>query len=381
MTIRIVHVTSVHPRFDTRIFHKECRSAVSAGYEVTLVVADGLGNSFLEGVRIIDVGRPSGRLSRMLRSAYLCIKQALALQPALLHLHDPELLPYGAVAALRKYTVIFDAHEDVAKQILGKPYLAVALRQAVSIAYRLCEGIVLRPLSAVIAATPTIRNMLSRYNARVVDINNYPILGELVSSGLQFSPKVSYVCYVGGLSRIRGIIELINALELAKSDVRLLLAGKFLDPEAERAARSLPGWSRVDFLGLLDRNGVRDVLSRSVAGLVTLHPRENYLEALPVKMFEYMSAGLPVIASNFPLWREIVNQSGCGLCVDPLAPAEIAAAIDTLLGDLESARQLGRSGLHAVETRYNWSIEERKLIALYDSLCRIKSMKPEARDA
>jgi len=107
-----------------------------------------------------------------------------------------------------------------------------------------------------------------------------------------------------------------------------------------------------------------------MAGLVTLHPIVNYIDALPVKMFEYMVAGIPVIASNFSLWREIIEGNKCGLCVDPLNPSEIAKAIDYIMTHPAEAQQMGKNGLRAVQEQYNWDIEEKKLLALYEQLLK-----------
>ena len=139
------------------------------------------------------------------------------------------------------------------------------------------------------------------------------------------------VCYVGGIGKIRGIVEITQAMELVKSEARLQLAGQFGERDSEKSLRVLPGWQRIDALGFVNRSGVRDVLARSMAGLVTFLPLPNHIDAQPNKMFEYMSAGIPVIASDFPLWREIIANNDCGLLVDPLNPSQIAEAIDYLL--------------------------------------------------
>jgi glycosyltransferase involved in cell wall biosynthesis len=132
----------------------------------------------------------------------------------------------------------------------------------------------------------------------------------------------------------------------------------------------MPGWQAVNEQGFVDRAGVRQVLGRSVAGLVTFHSLPNHIDAQPNKMFEYMSAGIPVIASDFPLWREIVLGNECGLCVDPMDAAAIAKAIDYLVQHPDEARQMGENGRRAVLERYNWSVEEAKLLGFYNQILR-----------
>jgi glycosyltransferase involved in cell wall biosynthesis len=150
-------------------------------------------------------------------------------------------------------------------------------------------------------------------------------------------------------------------MDLAKFATRLNLVGSFSDVETAKMVKRAPGWEHVNELGVLDRGEVRDVLQRSFAGLVTFHPLPNHVDAQPNKMFEYMSAGVPVIASDFPLWNEIIIGNDCGLCVNPMSPDAIARAIDQLAGDPELARKMGANGRRAVVEKYNWSVEEARL--------------------
>ncbi|MNR34850.1 GDP-mannose-dependent alpha-(1-6)-phosphatidylinositol monomannoside mannosyltransferase [compost metagenome] len=124
----------------------------------------------------------------------------------------------------------------------------------------------------------------------------------------------------------------------------------------------------VDDHGFVGRGEVREIMSRSVAGVVTFLPAPNHIDAQPNKMFEYMSAGIPVIGSNFPLWKTIIEGNQCGVCVDPADPVEIAAAIDHLFIHQSEAREMGVRGRIAVLEKYNWDSEGAKLIALYQEI-------------
>lgn len=365
---KVAHLTSVHSRRDTRIFLKECRSLANFGHKVSLIVADGNGSDRIGGVDIYDVGSMNGRLNRIRNAPKKILKLAFEVNADIYHLHDPELLPIGVKLKRAGKIVIFDAHEDVPKQILGKAYINKYFKWIISKSYGIYERWACRRLDAVVSATPFIRDKFIAMGVRSIDINNYPLLDEFVIRNIDWSKKNRQVTYIGGLGRVRGIFEMVKSMEVTKSDVQLVVGGKFSLKSFEEQVTSLSGWAKVDYLGWLDRSDIKKVLSESVGGLVTLHPIINYLDALPVKMFEYMAAGIPVIASDFPFWREIVEGSESGICVNPLDPEEIAAAIDYLVKCPEEAERMGRNGQQAVIDKYNWGIEEEKLCAFYLSL-------------
>jgi glycosyltransferase involved in cell wall biosynthesis len=200
-------------------------------------------------------------------------------------------------------------------------------------------------------------------------VQNYPRLADFPAA-LPNGSGEPRVVYAGGINRIRGVRETIAALALlpSESPVRLSLLGGFSDPAFEAELRGMPGWSRVDYLGFLSRAEMVRELARCRAGIVLFLPERDHLDAQPNKLFEYMAAGLPVIASNFPLWRQIVEPMALGICVDPLDPAAIARAIGHLATTPTLARETGARGRAAVEQRLNWQTEAEKLVRMYGEL-------------
>lgn len=369
MTKKIVHLTSAHPRYDTRIFIKQCSSLAAHGYDVTFVVADGKADECKGGVMIVSVGYLHGRLRRMFKTTRRVLEKAIKLDADVYHLHDPELIPIGVKLKQLGKRVIFDSHEDYPADIRDKPYINYFARTIVSKIYQIYERLSLKKFDAVIGATPLIKDKLSTINVNTVNINNYPIIGELMFDLVgNWSSRQHQVCYVGAISRFRGICELVHALEFSTTNTRLQLGGKFGEAEVESEIKEYAGWQYVDELGFLDREAVSVMLSRCMAGLVTFHPLSNHVNAQPNKMFEYMSAGIPVIASNFPFWKEIIEGNACGLCVDPLDPKAIAEAIDFIIKNPDRAKQMGENGKLAVQARYNWDIEAANLLKLYAKL-------------
>jgi glycosyltransferase involved in cell wall biosynthesis len=365
--LKVAHVTSAHTRFDIRIFQKECATLAANGYDVSLIVADGKGDQHVDGIDIIDAGYLSGRLNRMFKTTKLVYEKAVSLQADIYHLHDPELIPVGLKLKKLGKIVIFDSHEDVPKQILSKPYLHPVPRKIISICFSMYERFACKKMDTILAATPCIRDKFLSINESVLNISNFPLAGEL-DANLGWAEKKLEVCYVGGITSIRGIREVVSAFGLIRTSTRLNLVGKFPEPAVEADVKQQASWSSINQLGQLNRAEVRDVLGNSVAGLVTFHPLPNHVDAQPNKMFEYMSAGIPVIASNFPLWREIIEGNDCGICVDPLDPQAIADAVDFLIDNPVRAEQMGKNGQRAVAARYNWDAEGLRLLAFYDGL-------------
>jgi glycosyltransferase involved in cell wall biosynthesis len=367
---RIAHLTSAHRSTDIRIFHKECCSLSHAGFIVNLV-APGNQDELRGRVKIHAFPAAKSRFSRFTISLYRILKIAISIDADLYHLHDPDLIFIGLFLQKRGKQVIYDVHEDNPRNLLSRKYLPSGVRKPLSQFYKILEDYASKNFRAVIAATPAIGERFQKINTNNIVINNYPLLNELrpiISK--RWDERELSVCYVGAITHIRGAIQMVLAMEKIQKIIpaKLEMAGQIWPEKLRKEAMSLIGWQYVRELGMLPREEVSHLYARTRAGLVLLHPLPNHVQSQPNKLFEYMSAGLPVIASDFPLWRDIVGSTGCGILVDPMDVPAISNAILTLLQDNEKAEEMGMLGRELIERKFNWSTEEAKLINLYNDI-------------
>jgi glycosyltransferase involved in cell wall biosynthesis len=360
---RICHITSAHKRDDIRIFVKECITLANEGHDVSLIVADDLPDDILNGVRIYNVGKPIGRKQRMLRTTNDIYYKVLALKPEVVHFHDPELMPIGRKLAKLKYKVVYDVHEDLPKQVLNKHWLPRFCRKPISLMVEAMEKYSAKKFYGIVAATPIIARRFKQYNSNTISLCNYPVLAELNIVSTIWDKREDSMCYIGSISKTRGIVPIINSSAI--SHIKLELAGIFSGDINLDELKELAGSNYLNYLGVIGRQGISNLLQKVKIGMVTLFPTPSYVESLPIKMFEYMLAGIPVIASNFPLWQEIVAKYDCGILVNPEDSVEIAYAAKELLDNQDKARQMGINGRNAVLEHFNWEQEQEKLINFY----------------
>lgn len=370
MKKKVCHLSSVHHRYDTRILLKECISLHNSGYEVHLVVADGKGFENYNGIQIHDVGIPKGRLNRIFKTTKAVYQKGVELNTEIYHFHDPELLNVGVKLKRKGKRVIYDSHEDVPRQILDKAYLPSFLRKPVSKIIEVYEDYVVSKLSGVVTVTPDLVKRFLIKNKNVVQVRNFPKIQEFGIDNFKRVLKRDAVCYVGAISKIRGVLGMIEAMQF-QNETKLLLGGKFENKALRAQATSLIGWKNVDELGFLNREEVKSTLQSSIAGLVVLEPTRSYLNSIPVKMFEYMIAGIPVIASDFPYWRKLIEDENCALFVDPNKPKEIGDAIKKLVNNPELAFEMGTRGQKAIFEKFNWSNEEKVFLDFYNTINKI----------
>ena len=371
--VNVCHLTSVHPRYDVRILEKECASLAKNGYNVKLVVNDDISDEIKNNVHIISTGFVSNsRFKRILLSKKLIYKKAIEIDSDIYQIHDPELLPVALKLKKRGKKVIFDSHEDVANQIKEKTWIPKIIRGIISFVYSKYEKYIVKKLDAVISVTPQFVERFSKYNKNSILITNYPIINKENTSNNyidEFECKNDkYICFAGLIGDEwchDNIIKAISSID----GIRYLLAGR-TETEYIEYLKTLSGWSKVDYLGLLPHEKVKELYEKSYAGLAL-----NYSLQIKgkgtlgnTKLFEYMEAKLPVICTDYELWKDIIDKYKCGICVNPLDINEIKKAIMYICSNPDIAKKMGENGRKAVEEHFNWQNEEIKLIELYKIL-------------
>jgi glycosyltransferase involved in cell wall biosynthesis len=365
MGARVCHITTVHPADDHRILHKECLSLRAAGYDVTLIAPHDH-DDVVHGIPLVALrSKARNRLERMTQRPRAAYRAAVAVDAELYHFHDPEFLPYGVRLARRGKRVVYDAHEDVPVQMRHKDWIPGAARAGSAWAFARFEAACVARMDAVVTPSVIALERLRALQPRTILLANYPRLDEIVPAA-RWSDRVGAAGYVGGITSVRGARELVDAM--AHVDGELHLAGTFVPPALRIELERSPGWARVRYVGRLRRAEIAALLARIKVGVIPLHPIANYVDAYPVKLFEYLAAGLPIVATDVPRWRAVLEAHDCGICVPFGDTRRLGEAIAGLLDDDERARSMGERSRKAAEERYSWETQAAALERLYGEL-------------
>ena len=240
-----VHLTSTHRPFDTRVFQKECKSLLAAGYQVTLVVPH-TEDAMVDGIQIRAVPVPENGRDRMRKTTRHVYKAALKENPkAVFHFHDAELLPFMLLLKLRGRCVIYDAHEDTPRQMLYQHWIPRWLRRPVGVFSWILEFFAGLVLDHVVAAEPVIARYFPARKTTVV--RNYPMLHEFEQCAARpYASRPMHVGFAGGISAVRGIKEMVKAMELVDPahKAQLMLAGSFYPSDLKSQVEKMAGWEK-----------------------------------------------------------------------------------------------------------------------------------------
>lgn len=361
-------MTSAHRRYDQRILWRECVSLRENGYDVTLIINDDQPNETLEnGIRILSTGFvPQGRRQRMTEGVRRVYELGLAQDGDIYHLHDAELLMVALKLKKHKKKVIFDSHEVYGIQLQRRMWIPSVLRKGIASAYNLYEAYVCKRIDGVIH--------IGRYNGkdwfagrskRFVYVGNFPRMEEYGAVQMPPYHTRGKICLSGSLSKEEGLLTLVEAAD--RANTKLVLAGKFIPDSFQEEVEIRDTHHVVEYVGFLDRKGIFDLYRRCAIGMCVLPFFNGHLvDNLNTKIYEYMAMEMPVIISDWPYRRKLIQKYHFGLTVkNPSDIVEIAEKIKWLLNHPREAEEMGKNGKRLLEEKFTWDVAEKELLKLY----------------
>lgn len=367
-TTRIVHISTVHSALDPRIRLKELASVRDAGMEAHFITADPAAEERGDGIRVHRVARRQHRrLSRIFVLGPKAVWRAFRIGPDLYHIHDPELLPWAWLLRLRAVPVVYDVHEDYTLSVGYKHYVLRRLTRFSRAMVAFAERALSRPFYPVIAE----RCYQARF-PHAPAVLNYPSVS-LLEAGPSFDPESRRLLYTGNVTIERGALSLAHVSAEAP-ELEMVLAGKCA-PGVAMSIRAVAGEGvcRLRIVGegrYVPFAEIRSLYAQGnwLAGMALIPDTPHYREKQLTKFFEYMAAGLPIVATDVPAWRRLIVDEGLGFCVDPEDPRAAAEAVRRLRESPREARAMGMRGRELVRRRYNWEGEGRRLVGYYNEL-------------
>jgi len=366
-----VHLTTVHHPHDPRIYYKQCMSLAKANYEVILIAQKADAENAAPAsnpIEHIPLKTYGSRWKRMIFGTWDAYRKARKQNADIYVFHDPELLFVGALLKKRNNIVIYDIHEDYVTSILQKKYLPTFLRKGIAKGYTILEKYLTRKMELSLA-----EKYYKDIYKRGTCVLNYPLLDEKLVNKRNEQPTSNEVLYTGNVTYDRG--ALIHArLPQIDPQVSVQFIGKCAKSLAEKmyeTAGEKKDQLRIKGIDQFILKADIEAMYKSknwLAGIALFPPTEHYMKKELTKFFEYMNAGLPIICSDFPVWKQFIETHQCGIAVDPYNETEIKAALETLRNNPELAKQMGENGQKAVQKELNWQAEERKLLGWYNEL-------------
>ena len=370
MKRKVCHISTAHPENDGRILFKQCSSLSKAGYDISLIVTSDK-EKIINGVKIIPLSEnKNNRIYRMFYKTKEAYNKAIDVDADIYHFHDPELIPLGKKLKKIGKKVIYDVHEDMPKQILSKKYLGnMGTRKLISKAFDKYEKNSSKVFDSIVTTQDEFKEKFVNYHNNIVVVKNFAmkdIVDRPEPIFIKDSDGKFILIYIGSITQIRGIKEMINSTEKFNGEVELWLIGSWESNELFNECRELYGYKYTKYFGKLPVSEIYKYAKSADLGMSILHPTPNYKEAIPTKVFEYMACKLPVILSDFPFWRELFGD--IGTYVNPLNVEEVVNAIEYYRTNKEIRNSKGIENRNVFEEKFCWSTEEEKLINLYNSM-------------
>jgi len=363
---KVVHISTVHSPHDPRIYYKQCRTLAQAGFDTTLIIPEGEASLPQDdaGVKILPLPRTFSRWQRLELQPRI-LREAKALEADIYHFHDPELLLLGRQLKHRNNIVIYDIHEDYETAMAQKQYIPKLLVPGMALAYRFTTKLLTRKMELCLA-----EKYYKEKFPRGRCILNYTLLSGRVPPPGSPIPRL---LYTGNVTPERG--ALIHAtLPQLNPAVGVDFIGRCSQEVADKIYQQAgEARNRISITGIQryipwKKVEAATISRRWLAGLALFPPSAHYRRKELTKFFEYMYAEIPILCSDFPQWRALVEHYDCGLVVDPTDYQAMAAALQYLLDNPHRGLEMGRNGRRAIEQDLNWEAQGRELVAWYTEL-------------
>lgn len=366
--MRVAIVTSKHPALDKRLYERQGRFLVAAGVEVHIVAPGSDQGRTADGITLHALGPAAGWVQR-LRLHSRIEEHVRRIDPDILHFHDPDLLlSLGANRRQGWPVVVYDAHEDFPLAARSSRGLPLGLAQVVALGVDVVERVLARRVDGVVCAH---RRRLAQLRPAGdgLYLPNYPATATFARPASDEGSDRSCI-YLGTLTKERGVAMLLEGARLAP-DIRWVVVGDF-DEERDRLAfanQISGGCLNVEWKRVVPYAEVPGLLARAGVGIMPWRatPQHRWA-AQPTKLYEYLAAGLPVVATRLDVTEEVVERTGAGLLHDADDAEHMVACVRRILDDREIAARFRRAGREAFVTTFNYDRLGPRLLAFYERL-------------
>ncbi|MBT8068456.1 MAG: glycosyltransferase [Gammaproteobacteria bacterium] len=355
---KIVFFMPLDEHEQVRAVHKQAWTLSSAGYDVEIAVKAAPVNEYL-GMKVSAVGSSKGYVLRPLLNSRRWFRICLSKQADVFVLRNPDCIFLALILTMAGQNVVYDSQEDFSRRPLLRDIRPAFLKPIIAQTLTFLERLLARRVAAVLV---TQAQQVQQLGGRTFLQPNAPLIDGPILDATRNMPRVvapdrDTLIYVGGITEYRGIwqmLDIVERINMARP-CTLKIAGRFADADLQRKAKDHPGWRYVDYVGMVSHAESLSLIRDADVGLALLMPVADYPTSSITKLYEYMTFGIPFVASDFPAWRVASARGVPGIYVDPQSPYESLEAITRLLEDPELRRSMGEIGAEYIANEFNWN--------------------------
>jgi glycosyltransferase involved in cell wall biosynthesis len=371
--IKVCHLTCAHEANDIRIFQKECVSLAKEGYEVYLV-ASNAESKVVNGINIVGVSVKSmNPIYRLMVSAKKVYQAALKINADIYHFHDIELFKYGVKLKQKGYKVIFDSHENWIGYTEELSWLPTIIKKLSSSIIKRNYSKYLNDFDAVITVSPHIVDNLNKYREKIYLICNYPIYNEQLMPKInkeEFKKRNKIACYAGTVYKTSSQEIIIKSIKEI-SNLSYYIIGS-ISKKYKKKLLEIDNSKKVYFLDFMPHKELLNYYQKCTIGVSIFNYAANLggkKGSLGVnKIYEYMASGLPIICTDFELWKKIIDEFHCGIYVNPYDSNAIERSFRYFVDNIDQAYEMGQNGQKAILEEFNWNSQAIKLCDIYKKI-------------